>query len=461
MRPKRLLWLGFLVAGLGLAGPGMAAPTTAALPWTPPPGHDAADLWLGRLPDAERVLLDAAAVASRNRQTLATEPAVFPLDRLPATLPGTEVRSWIETLGTLPDDRFDADGRRLGTRDRSRLQRQLALGRIPDGVTPAFALVTRRADLRALPTTMRLLNKPGDTDLDRLQESTLFPGDAVAVLHASRDGRWRFVASTLYRAWVQDDALARADRDTVLGFATRAPALVVVGARARSVFDPALGTHRELEMGTRLPWRSDWPVDEPVSGQLPIVHHVVEWPARNAQGQLELVPVLFPRQEPLAPAPLALSRANVIRQGFRFLGERYGWGHGYAGRDCSGFVAEIFRSLGLVLPRNTGDQARSAALHRSVIPGEADRTARLALLRAARPGDLLYLPGHVMLLLGWVGDEPWVLHDTHVPRVRDGGGLRPLPLNGVVVTPLSPLFGEDGIGLIDRLTVIQSLEAPP
>lgn len=444
-----------LVLGALLAASGTAV---AALPWSLPPGHDTPAYWLDQARDPERVLVDAAGVAAMNARTFDTDPAVFRLDRLPTQVPGTEVRGWILALGTLPEQRYDESGRKLGTRARARLERQLALGRIDSQVTPTFALATRRADLRALPTPMRLARLPGETDLDRLQESTLFPGDAVAILHTSRDGQWRFVVGALYRAWVAADALAAADRETILGFGAREPSLVVTGARARSVFDPAIGATRELEMGTRLPWLSDWPLDEPVSGQLPVAHHVIAWPTRDATGKLDIVPVLFPRQEPLAAAPLPLSRANIVRQGFLFLGERYGWGHGYDGRDCSGFVAEIFRSMGVVLPRNTGDQARSTALHRTEIAADDDRARRLALLRSAQPGDLLYLPGHVMLLLGFVGDEPWVLHDTHVPRVRDGDALRPLPLNGVVVTPLSPLLGEDGQALLDRLTVIQSLD---
>ena len=63
-----------------------------------------------------------------------------------------------------------------------------------------------------------------------------------------------------------------------------------------------------------------------------------------------------------APAPLPLTRANLIRQAFKFLGERYGWGHDYNARDCSGFVSEVYRSMGVLMPRNTSDQARSPAL---------------------------------------------------------------------------------------------------
>ena len=46
-----------------------------------------------------------------------------------------------------------------------------------------------------------------------------FPGTPVAVLHASADGRWRFVVGATYAAWIPDGALAHTDRDTALGFA--------------------------------------------------------------------------------------------------------------------------------------------------------------------------------------------------------------------------------------------------
>jgi cell wall-associated NlpC family hydrolase len=84
---------------------------------------------------------------------------------------------------------------------------------------------------------------------------------------------------------------------------------------------------------------------------------------------------------------------GILRQAFKFLGERYGWGQGYAGRDCSGFVSEVYRSFGVDLTRNTGDQANSSALNRVAFAEGDSLERRLAVVGETQVGDLLYILG--------------------------------------------------------------------
>src|SRR5690606_8511268 len=103
----------------------------------------------------------------------------------------------------------------------------------------------------------------------------------------------------------------------------------------------------QLDMGIRLPVLKEWPGTKPVNGQAAYTSHVVELPVRNDDGSLAIVPALVPRIADVSADYLPLTRANVIRQAFKFLGERYGWGHSYDTRDCSGFVSEVYRSFGV------------------------------------------------------------------------------------------------------------------
>ncbi|MBK8286282.1 MAG: SH3 domain-containing protein [Ahniella sp.] len=445
-----------------LMGSAVCQNADAALPWTTEPGQLTADYWVDRTPDAEALLLDRQSIAVMNTRVLTEDPSMQSLDRIPEALPGDQLRTRIQQLGHLPDERFDVEGRQLSQRARRKLQRTLALDRLPASVEPRWALVTERSSLRSLPTRQRLTNRPGDHDLDRLQESTLFPGDAVAVVHTSRDRNWHFVISERYAAWIAASSLAFAEREIVVNFQRQEPAVVIHAAEARTVFDPASQRSDVIDMGVRLPWQKDWPLDAAVSGQLPLAHYVVTWPSRDRQGQLMLKPRLIPVTEPAGHEPLPYRRSTLLRQGFRFLGERYGWGHDFEGRDCSGFVSEVFRSVGIQLPRNTGDQALSRTFQRQELPASWHRSRRLEHLRSRSAGDLLYLPGHVMMLIGFVDGEPWVLHDAHTIRVAETGGtLRSLPLNGVVVTPLTPLLAETGEALIDRLTASQRILPAP
>lgn len=159
-----------------------------------------------------------------------------------------------------------------------------------------------------------------------------------------------------------------------------------------------------------------------------------------------------------APDYLPLTRANLIRQAFKFLGERYGWGHLYNGRDCSGFVSDVYRSMGVQLPRNSGDQARSPALrHRLFGPGDSHET-RMRALAEAQVGDLIYIPGHVMMFLGRVDGEPYVIHDVGGLVFRDGEGrMRWTKTNEVSVTPLLPLLVDEKLSYVDAMTSLVSI----
>jgi hypothetical protein len=91
---------------------------------------------------------------------------------------------------------------------------------------------------------------------------------------------------------------------------------------------------------------------------------------------LKLVPALLPRSQDTAADYLPLTPRLLLQQAFKFLGERYGWGHDYDTRDCSGFVSEIYRSFGVLLPRNTSAQAVSPALDRLPFTGKDGKAAR-------------------------------------------------------------------------------------
>ena len=284
----------------------------------------------------------------------------------------------------------------------------------------------------------------------------MFPGDPVAIVHASTDAKWLFVVSARYAAWVAADAIAEGDRTAVLGYATRTPHRIVTGAKPRTVFtreQPRL-SELQLDMGVRIPL-ANVPQDKPVNGQHPYASWILDLPVRDGDGRLGFAPALLQRNADTSADYLPLTRANLIRQAFKFLGERYGWGHSYNGRDCSGFVSEVYRSMGVELPRNTSDQSVSPAFDRIHFEADATRAARMAAVDALDVGDLIYIPGHVMMFAGRIDGMPWVIHDTNGGSfLGPDGTLQSMQLNGVSLTPLVPLrFGKDH-DYIDRITNI-------
>jgi cell wall-associated NlpC family hydrolase len=453
----KVLLLGMLcIASSAMAS---GAPATA-----PAPGIREAYLtpayWIAQLRDPDAVLLDRAAIDRQNARLMRLDPTMHDLRSLPAQLSRAQVAGWITTLSTPPAvPMFDASGAPVAPPMLEAIVANRALDDIPDVQAMRYGLVVRRAALRRFPSATRVFSAPGDTDIDRFQESALFPGTPVAIAHQSRDRQWLFVVSPRYAAWVARDAIAEGSRQQVFDYVDRTPARWITGAHVRTVFTPEAPAVSEvdIDMGVRLPLATD--EAEVVNGQNAYTSWKVLLPVRADDGSLRFAPALIPKIAETSTAPLPLTGRNVLRQAFRFLGERYGWGHDYGSRDCSGFVSEIYRSMGVQLPRNTGDQARSPALDR-LHPASA--AARQAALRDLRVGDLVYLPGHVMLVIGRIGQEPYVIHDIHGGNVRDAAGaLRPLHLNAVSVTPLTPLRFDDGARFVDRITDIVRIRATP
>ncbi len=417
--------------------------------------------WIAQLAEPDRVILDRAGIAAQNARMRAQDPSIHDIATLPDPLPRAMVREQVVALSAPPTRAlFDVQGKAVPKKTLDALQQAIALDAIPASQPLQYGLVVHRAALRTFPTALRVFSSAGETDIDRFQESALFPGDAVAVLHRSRDGEWLFVASERYVAWIEAAHVALGDRDTVLGYAKRTPYVVVTGATVRTTYTPEEPrvSALQLDMGVRLPLRADWPPMQAVNGQHPYASHVVDLPVRDADGRLALVPALVPRSADVSDDYLPLTPANLLRQSFKFLGERYGWGHSYDARDCSGFVSEIYRSFGLLVPRNTRDQAVSPALDRIAFEPTDSREKRMAAVRALQVGDLVYIPGHVMMAIGHQRGLAFMIHDTNGGSWRGPDGQRVRAgLNGVSVTPLEPmLFGETET-YVDRITSIQRI----
>ncbi|HET9048162.1 MAG TPA: SH3 domain-containing protein [Chiayiivirga sp.] len=442
------------------SAPRMAPETALALPGVTPQ-RLTPEYWIARLPSPDAMVLDGAAIAAQNARLAAQDPAVFDLGTLPAHLSGSDVRARVLRLSAPPERAlFDQNGTVLSPAALQALDKALALDSISEQVPVRFGLVTRRADLRSFPTAQRVFSRPGDTDIDRFQESALFPGTPVAILHASADGRWLFVVSTLYSAWIAADHVAAGSRDAVMAYGAAPPYLIITGATVRTVFTPDAPqvSELQLDMGIRLPVIADWPPAKLVNGQLPFASHVVALPVRSADGTLDFAPALVPRSADVSPSYLPLTRANLIAQAFKFLGERYGWGHSYGTRDCSGFVSEVYRSFGVAIPRNTRDQGVSTAFERIVLDERMDHAERIATMRQLDVGDLIYIPGHVMMVIGHDAGETWLIHDTTGARYRDASGkLVSVPINQVAVTPLFALLGDSGTPYIDFAYSVQRI----
>lgn len=419
------------------------------------------EFWLQRTERSHALIMTADEIAAFNARSYRLQEEMVPLAQLPTAYTAAELTEKINSISGLPSyPRHFADGRKATDAELAAYRDASDFAAIAERNPVRFGLVVQRTPMRTFPTLDKLYSEDLDTDIDRFQETGVFPGTPLAILHTSRDGEWYLAQSFHYLAWIQAKHVAIGPREAVLAFAEKEPFAVVTEAKVHTNYTPSMPAVSEvqLDMSTRLPLLSAEETGHNVHGQNPFASYTVEMPIRDAKGDLAFTPALIPRHNDVTIGYLPYTKANVIAQAFKFLGERYGWGHDYNARDCTGFVLEVYRTMGIEMPRNSSQQGYGA-YGQNVVYDEASTNAeKLARLDKAQVGDLIYLPGHVVMYLGKLNGEHYVIHDVHGLSYTDSNGeYYEGTLNGVSVTPLTTLgFGKNDTYL-DRIYAIKSV----
>ena len=409
------------------------------------------DFWISKLPDPDRLIMNTAEIEAFNQDILRTQPdVVYDLANYPASLDHDQLTKLV-TKRPFPDEERYSGGIKVDGSYYESLQGQMNLPGIMDKNEVSLALTVQRTSIRTFPTADESLSEPDDHDFDMFQETAVGPAEPVLLLHQSLDGQWYFVQTYNYNGWMPAGDLAIAgDRQTWLDYVQPETFLVVTGNRLKLDKGPYPGL--ELTMGTKVPLENNGAV----TGQA----YTIELPARGAQGELKFETALAPVAADVTVGYLPYTRANILRQAFKILGERYGWGGLFNGRDCSAFVMDVYKSFGLLLPRNGDEQEQSAG--QTVRFEGQDINQRYALMDTLQPGASLHTPTHEMLYLGKHEGRYYVIHDvTSVgdptnPNADGSPGI--LTLNRVVVSDLS-LPRRNGQPFINALTGGNQLES--
>ena len=175
---------------------------------------------------------------------------------------------------------------------------------------------------------------------------------------------------------------------------------------------------------------------------------------------------------------------NLRRAAFACLGDVYGWGGQDDSVDCSSFVADVYRTVGIELPRDADEQEEAflrASAHvggaQNAVHGARGKAAaygvrrrgmedaapgifftplddltpeeRTEALFAAPPASLLFRPGHVMLTLGSVDGKTYVIHSLSGCWEKTQEGLKRCRIRRVLVSDAYFLTSTEGRNLDD------------
>jgi cell wall-associated NlpC family hydrolase len=251
--------------------------------------------------------------------------------------------------------------------------------------------------MRILPTEDDLFDEPDDIYYDDLQDTTLEIGEPVVIYHTSKDGLFYYVQLHNYQGWVKAGNITLAKKTDWLIYVQPVSFLMVVD---KEYFLPLSGQELYCQMCTRLPLQT-------ASGS----GYTVTAPTRNSQGFLKETKTTLAKSSALHEGYLPYTTNNIIRQAFKFYGNVYGWGGLLNSVDCSSLVYNVYRTMGLYLPRNADEQRDTAGIGTKV-EGFTDQQ-RLAALATLAPGSTIHLGGtHVMIYLGMVNHVLYVIHSA-------------------------------------------------
>ena len=270
---------------------------------------------------------------------------------------------------------------------------------IPDEIEVRFGFTVKRMTLRLFPTEDRVFEDPSDELFDYMLYAECMPYMPVLILHESLDGEYLYVVFDSYASWVRKDAVAMCkDRDDWNDRQNPEHWLTVTGRELRLGDDPYVEAVRDLvlPMGTRMELIPSSEAPSSISNRSTYGNYIVKVPTRGTDGFIKDEYVLIPISDDATIGYLPLTSANIVRQAFKLLGDRYGWGGDLRANDCTGITREIYRCFGVLLPR----------------------------------------VGHMTIYLGTVDGIPYVISATDSFSVPAPGPTETIHANTVIVTSI-------------------------
>ncbi|MEW6708335.1 MAG: SH3 domain-containing protein [Candidatus Riflebacteria bacterium] len=412
-----------------------------------------ADFWVNLNENHDDLIMDDDEIQRFNRNNLRQCKVLKDLRNFKKILSGDEVRSLIAKVSSRPESKRYLNGQLLGSEYFATLEENLNTFAVPEIVVVKYGITVRRTEMRTFPTYDRVFSEPDDIETDRFIETALYPVEPLVILHQSLDKKWFLAQAYNYLAWVPVEAVALTDRKELFDYVDTKPFLVVTGKGVLTAFNPVNPdiSELQLDMGVRVPLakREEIPLD--IDGQHPAGNYVVKLPIRDSKGKLQFKLGLIAMADDVRAGYLPLTRRNIIRQAFKFLGQRYGWGGMFNTRDCSAFIMDNFRSMGVLLPRNAGEQGKMSfgVTHEFTRDMTVEQRSAVFDRLSATP---IYMNGHAMLFLGKFEGDYYIIHDFAGFRAPDESGkMKSSKTRCVFVTPLLKTFLSSGKKYIEGL----------
>lgn len=366
--------------------------------------------WIDKLEDKHTLLMDESQIIDFNKENFAEHDFLVDLRNHKSTIDKLELKKQITSFSIKPDEtRYNSKGNAMDEAYFIKLDSNLNIDNIEKTIPIKYGLTTDRTILRKFPTAEPSYKKKDDIEFDRFAETAVYPWEPLIIYSESKDGQWYFCRMYNYIGWISKDHVAIGNKEDIFSKTNKGEFLIVIDKQISI-------DHILFDMGIKIPL-----LEEDKN------HYIILLPQRDGNGELEFIEKKLAKSDKLNKGYLPYTRANIIEQGFKFLGESYGWGGMNNTRDCSGFIMDIHRTFGLKLPRNASQQELESI----------GKSYNLNDIENLPEATSLYMPGHTMLYIGEDQGEYFMLHQFQGYYEEQGDKLNYIHMMETAVTPVT------------------------
>ncbi|WP_183858858.1 NlpC/P60 family protein [Pectinatus brassicae] len=382
-----------------------------------------AQFWQDKMSDGKNIVLNDTEKTAFNTSIIKKTSSMADLKNYPLTMSRADIKNMAQASAVFPNNSYDENGQLLSANEKNELLEKMNLANLPQTQNLLMGIVVKHSNIRTMPTLSPVFSVPYASQFDMFQETVADANEPVIILNTSTDNNFYYIQMYNYRGWIASANVAIVqDRNKWLNYVQPENFLVVTG---KSYTLPNSGENIFYQMGSKIVFTQK-------KGN---IYRVIV-PQRDDYGYLQENNIDITLDDNLHEGFLPYTRNNIIAEAFKYYGEPYGWGGLKNSVDCSSFIANIYRTVGIYLPRNADEQEQTYGRHYD-FSGLNEAQIYQNILDNCKPGDALYMDGHTMLYLGNINGTPYIIHALgSYTRVSDGSYSKQRILR-VVVSDLS------------------------
>lgn len=397
------------------------------------------DYWISKSENPYSVLMTSKEIERLNSSILnVKETNMADLSALPESFDGKALAKELSSFAS-PENHY-IDGKAVPEIYYEQMRQNISNADVSPNMSMSYGFTTNYTVMKAYPYAEFLSDDPNDSEWDDFVNSGIRCNEPIVIYFFTADKKFAYVRSSICSGWVSSDDIAVCQSKSQWQSAQQTDDfLVVTGDKIYlepSSADPEL-SEKVLTMGTVLKLKTPENSDMRIINRTPWNNYVVAIAGRNDDGSYIEKTALIPMNRDVHKGYLEFTQAGIIKQAFKCLGNRYGWGGMLKSPDCSGYALDVYKCFGLDIPRNTTWQALMPVQVDDI--GDLSAEEKTNALKNTPMGAIIQFNGHEMIYLGESGGRLYTINDVSSLKNPENVQAGVLRIRSVIVNDLTAI----------------------